>query len=27
MPAQPVEGGFPNPVVSNFGDVYYEHSA
>ena len=27
MPAQPVEGGFPNPVVSNFGDVYYEDSA
>ena len=27
MPAQPVEGGFPNPVVSNFGDVNYEHSA
>jgi len=27
MPAQPVEGGFPNPVESRYGDVFNELSA
>jgi hypothetical protein len=27
MPAQPVAGGFPNPVESRYGDVTYELSA